>query len=60
MVEISGLDAESDILEDCEEGELSKDIAKVYSYPDHILHEKSIKELKLLVRFWNESQNFTE
>ena len=60
MVEISGLDAESDILEDCEEGELSKDIAKVYSYPDHVLHEKNIKELKLLVRFLNETHNFTE
>ena len=51
MVEISGLDAESDILEECEDGELSRDIAKLYTYPNHNLIEKPITELKLKVTY---------
>jgi hypothetical protein len=36
-------------MEECGEGELSADIAKIYTYPNHVLEQKPIKSLKLKV-----------
>ncbi|CAG5094774.1 Oidioi.mRNA.OKI2018_I69.XSR.g13854.t1.cds [Oikopleura dioica] len=50
VVEVSGLDSESDILESMENAELPKDMVKIFTYPTHELVDKEMKDVKLLDR----------
>ena len=50
VVEVSGLDSESDILESMENAELPRDMVKIFTYPTHELVDKEMKDVKLLDR----------